>query len=177
MTRKQAGFRSPARGEDRTHLGHLMPVRSRDGNQDAKFPQDRGIIPFIKHLEENAEPRREAPQNLDLGRRPGLQLARQIGSGPLPGLLSRMRSRAALPSQCACSAGPGRSRPAAAAAAAGGSYRFALHPGSSFGAGDSFLRTLRGLRYRRTAVRRDHGVAQGAGRPGSPGGKEPPLPP
>eukprot|EP00069_Balaena_mysticetus_P012946 bmy_21869T0 len=83
-----------------------------------------------------------------------------------------MRSRAALPPQRACSAGPGRSRLAAGAAAAavvGGSYRFALHPGSSFGAGDSFLRTLRGLRCRRTAVRRDHGVAQGAGRPGSPG--------
>lgn len=62
-------------------MGHLMPVRSRDGTQDAKFPQDRRIIPFIKHLEENAEPRREAPQNLELGSQPGLQLTLQIESG------------------------------------------------------------------------------------------------
>ncbi|MXQ79075.1 hypothetical protein E5288_WYG000641 [Bos mutus] len=51
----------------------------------------------------------------------------------------------------------------------GGSFRSALHPGSSFGAGDSFLRTLGGLRCRLRAVRRDHGVVKGAGRPGSPG--------
>lgn len=75
-----------------------------------------------------------------------------------------LRRAAALPAGGGGSGGSG-----------GGSSRFALHPGSSFGAEDSFLWTLGGLSCSLTAVRRDHGVAQGAGGPGSSGGKEPPL--
>lgn len=158
---------SEVRLTERPEPTSVMPGRSTEGNQNETFPQDAVTGPFIKHLGGICR----APA------RSSHSAAQQLRGPRVPAYPGRPRAGAVAP----------RSRPSAHAPGAealpargggvgggGGSFRFALHPGSSFAAGDSFLRTLGGLRCRRTSVPPDHGVAQGAGGPGSPRGKDHP---
>lgn len=151
-----------------------MPVKSRKGSHDAKFPRDEGIVPFTKHLGEKCRARARSSSK----RRPSHRHRRgALASRPVPALpgaaLAQAQSRRApaparmLRRAVALPAGAG-------GGGSGGSCRFALHPGSSSAAGDGFLRVLRSLRCRsRSSVRLDHGVAQRARGPRSPGGKTP----
>lgn len=152
-----------------TPLGASDTCETQRGSQNAKFPRGEGIAPFVKDSEKSAElwsaapaehlPRSPAgtvvPASPAVRPCPGAALT-QAQSRRAPVLTRMLRRTAELPAGGGCSDG-------------GGSFRFASTPvaaprpgTASSGRSASFAAAAR--------LSQDHGVAQGPGGPGSPGG-------
>lgn len=130
-------------------------------------PQDAGIFLFLKHLEGTCK----APSRRS--RRTSASTAPRDSRSPPPQVSPRQGcpcARAVTPRSCTSAHAPAGG--GSGGRSSRGSFRCALHPGSSFAAGDSFLWPFRRLQCCGTLAQPDHGVAQRARRPGSPGGKD-----